>query len=184
MFVDDGSRRGGSGQGPVQLLDLSGRAAGPCDHPMRTQLLLGLHQELLGPGRLPGGLRLPTMSAELQPEACARQKHHAGRRGGEIQEDWTPRGRDAFEAKLCRGRGRGVRRLHREEEQGCEILPGVSGLLLRGARPASLRVRRLQETQAGVGLQKVPGDDLRPTRQAAGGVLPHRQAVYLLPVSD
>ncbi len=124
------------------------------------------------------------MSAELQPEAAARQKHHAGRRGGEVQEDRTRTGRDAFKPKFCRGRRRGVRRLHREEKQSCEILSGVSGLLLRRPHKASLRVSCFQETQAGVGLQKTARDDLWPTWQAAGGVLPHRQAVHLLPVSD
>lgn len=66
---------------------MSGRPERPRDHPVRTQLLLTLYKELLGPGRLPGGLRLPSMQAELQPEAAARQKHNVGRRGGEIQKD-------------------------------------------------------------------------------------------------
>ncbi len=39
----DGSGRGGAGQGPVQLLDLSGRPEGPRDHPLRPQLLLGMY---------------------------------------------------------------------------------------------------------------------------------------------
>lgn len=77
-----------------------------------------------------------------------------------------------------------MRRLHREEKQSCEILSGVFGLLLRGPRPAPLPICCFQETQAGLGLQKTPRDGLWPTRQAAGGVLSHRQAVYLLPVSD
>lgn len=77
-----------------------------------------------------------------------------------------------------------MRRVHGTKTQGCEIVSGVFGLLLRGPRPAPLRVRRLQEAQAGVGLQKTPGDHLWATRQAAGGVLSHGQAVYLLPVSD
>lgn len=77
-----------------------------------------------------------------------------------------------------------MRRVHGTKKQGCEIVSGVFGLLLRGPRPASLRVRRLQETQAGVGRQKTRGDHLWATRQAAGGVLSHGQAVYLLPVSD
>lgn len=69
---------------------MPGRPERPGNHPVRTQLLLQLYQELLGPGRLPGGLRLPTVQAELQTEASARQKHHVGRRGGEISNDRSP----------------------------------------------------------------------------------------------
>ena len=80
----NGSGWGGSGQGTFQLFNMSRRPEKPRDHPLRTQLLFGLYRELLGPGRLPGSLRLPSVPTEFYSEAAARQKHNVGRRGGEI----------------------------------------------------------------------------------------------------
>lgn len=85
LFVNcDGSGRGGPGQGPFQLFDMSGRLKKTRNHPLRTQLLFGLYRELLGSGPVPGGFLLPAVPTELYSEAGARQKHNVSRRCGEI----------------------------------------------------------------------------------------------------
>lgn len=125
---------------------MSGRVKAPGDHPVRTQLLLGLYPELLGPRRLLRGLRLPAVPTELHPEASARQEHHAGRRGGEVQRNGTPSGRrpvgGGADSKFSRSGRRGVRRLRRQKEQSHQVVLGLFGLVLRRPRPAALRVRR------------------------------------------
>lgn len=106
---------------PVLLLGVPGDFERPGDHPLRTQLLPGLHWGLLEPAQAKRPVQLPSVQAGVQPETSAEQKHGPGWSGGKVSAIW-------ISSPGCQ-----VQCLYREEMQSCEILPGVLRVLLRGS---------------------------------------------------
>lgn len=74
--------------------------------------------------------------------------------------------------------------LHHTEAEGREVLPGVPGVLLRDPPSVALRVSCLDEAQTGQSYWPDEREDLRPARQAAGGLLSHRSDVSVCSVHD
>lgn len=143
--------RNGSGQylgdgESVQVSHLPGHPEGPGVHPLRTHLLHGVHQQLLGPSGV-GTLELPSVPGAVQPSAGAAEKHGARRVGRQAQAERDGRVAGALPAG---SRGSSVRLLPRgEHAQGGQVVPGLPGVFLRAPRPAAPGGRHAAAAQAG-----------------------------------
>lgn len=77
-----------------------------------------------------------------------------------------------------------MRRVHGEEEQSGEILPGLLRVLLRGSPESPRQTLSRQGPQADPSFRAAEGEAVSAPRQVPEAVLPHRPAVRLLPVRE
>lgn len=131
---------------PVQVSHLPGYPEGPGVHSLRTHLLHGVHQQLLGPSGV-GTVQLPPVPGCVQPSAGAAEEHGARRGRRQTQAE-----RDGHGAGALPGGSRGgaVRLLRSgEQAQGGQVVPGLPGVFLRASHPAPPGGRHAAAAQAG-----------------------------------
>lgn len=125
----------GNGE-PVQVPYLPGYLEGSGVHSVRTHLLHGMHELLLGPNR-PWSLQLSAMSGSVHISTCATAEHGATRGSGQTQTERTGYGAGVVSR---RRRGRSVRLLPGSEQtESAQVVSGVLGVFLRAPRLAASR---------------------------------------------
>ena len=164
----------------LQLLPVPEPSEGPCGYPLWPQFLYGLHQWLLERGRLHRDLHLSPMQDHVHPEACASAQRHPEHGGWEDQEERAdPQPQHLPGEHLRRAERRPLWLLLWEETEGCEVLSQLSGVLLREALEAPLRICHIQKAQAGGAASKPGQEDLSAAPEVPGALLSNRSDVYL-----